>query len=109
MADQPDISESVGSKLFRVASHVGQLSVQVKQLWDAVGGSPGSGGSDASFVFAQTLASAVWQVQHNLAKYPAVTVVDSSGHEVIGDVVHNSSYDLTIQFSAPFAGSAYLN
>lgn len=67
------------------------------------------GGGDASFTFVQTVASATWIVQHNLGKFPAVTVVDSSGHEVVGDISHSNPNSLTIFFSAPFAGSAYLN
>lgn len=66
-------------------------------------------GDDAHFVFTQNLASSSWAIQHNLGKFPAVTVVDSSGHEVVGDVQHTDKNNLTIFFSAPFAGSAYLN
>ena len=65
--------------------------------------------ADVFFTFTQTLASATWNVQHNLGKYPSVSVVDSSGHQVIGDVAYNDLNRLTISFSAPFAGCAYLN
>lgn len=67
------------------------------------------GGGDANFVFVQNVASATWVIQHNLGKYPAVTVIDSSGHQVLGDVNHTNTNALTIFFSAPFAGSASLN
>lgn len=67
------------------------------------------GGSDQRFVFTQNVPASSWYVLHNLGKYPAVTVIDSSGHEVIGDVSHNSANALTLTFSAPFAGSVHLN
>lgn len=69
----------------------------------------GFGGSDARFSYVQTVAATSWYVAHGLGKHPAVTVIDSSGHEVLGDVTHNSPNALTIEFSAPFAGSVYLN
>ena len=68
-----------------------------------------SGTPDAFFPFVQTVASATWVVVHNLGKFPSVSVVDSSGHLVVGDVQHNSNNSLTIRFSAAFAGTAYLN
>jgi hypothetical protein len=64
---------------------------------------------DTFFSFVQTVASAAWVVVHNLGKFPSVSVVDSSGHLVLGDVQHNSANSLTIYFSAAFAGTAYLN
>lgn len=67
------------------------------------------GGSDQRFVYTQNVPASSWYVLHNLGKYPAVTVIDSSGHEVIGDVSHNSANALTLTFSAPFAGSVHLN
>jgi hypothetical protein len=83
---------------------------RVQDQGDAWGEPPQGGtGGDANFLFTQTVASATWQVQHNLGKCPSVTIADSSGHQVVGDVVHNSVNDLTVFFSAPFAGSAYLN
>jgi hypothetical protein len=69
----------------------------------------GAAGQDVFFVFAQNVASAVWHVHHNLGKYPAVTVVDSSGHTVVGDVRYVSLNELRVWFSAPFAGNVYLN
>ena len=55
------------------------------------------------------IASKKWLINHNLYKQPSVTVVDSSGNEVVGDVEYNNLNTLTVTFSAPFAGQAYLN
>ncbi len=50
----------------------------------------------------------LWHVSHTLNRYVAVTVVDSAGSMVEGDVTYLSPSQLTIEFSAPFAGEAFL-
>ena len=54
-------------------------------------------------------ASATWNITHNLSKNPAVTVKNASGEEVKGQVVHNNINSLTITFSGPETGVAFLN
>lgn len=69
----------------------------------------GGGGDDLHFTFAQDLASTSWSVVHNLGKFPSVTIIDSSGNVVFGDVNHTSDNALTISFATAFSGTAYLN
>ena len=57
----------------------------------------------------QSVSSATWTITHNLGFRPAVSVVDSGGNHVIGDVNYVSVNVLTVSFSAPFGGSAYLS
>ena len=64
---------------------------------------------DANFVFTQSIPSATWNITHNLGKFCSVTVVDTSNEIVIGDVTYANDNSLTITFSAPFSGKAYLN
>lgn len=52
--------------------------------------------------------SQTWLVHHNLNRYAAVTVVDSAGSVVVGDVAYLSPNDVSISFSAAFAGEAFL-
>jgi hypothetical protein len=42
-------------------------------------------------------------------KYPSVSVVDSAGSTVVGDVLYDSLNQVTITFSAPFSGKAFFN
>ena len=49
-----------------------------------------------------------WHITHTLGRYCAVTVVDSAGTVVEGDVSYLSPSEVTIDFSAAFAGEAYL-
>lgn len=48
-------------------------------------------------------------VGHNLGKLPAVTVLDSAGDEVEGDVQLLDLNNLTVSFSAPFSGTVTCN
>lgn len=61
------------------------------------------------YVHAQAAPSAHWTVAHNLGFVPNVTVVDSGGNVVEGDVAHPSVNQTELQFSAAFGGTAYLS
>lgn len=64
---------------------------------------------DKNYVHNQPVASAVWTVNHNLEKFPSVSVVDSGNTAVNGLVEYINLNSLTITFSAPFSGKAYIN
>lgn len=59
-------------------------------------------------VFTQASASSTWVITHALGGKPSVTIVDSAGTVVIGEVTYNSNTQITVQFTAPFSGFAYL-
>jgi hypothetical protein len=59
-------------------------------------------------VHTQASVSAQWVITHDLGGRPAVTIVDSAGTVVVGDVSYNSNTQVTISFTAPFSGYAYL-
>jgi hypothetical protein len=69
----------------------------------------GTGSPDATYEHAQMSASAIWTINHNLGKYPSVTVVDSGGSEVDGFVNHISRTQAVVTFSLPFSGTAFCN
>lgn len=64
---------------------------------------------DANFVYTQTSPSAVWTINHNLNKYPSVTIVDSADNMVIGEVFYNSLNQVTLTFAGAFSGKAFIN
>ena len=70
-------------------------------------GPPGPPGT--TYIHHQQVAAKTWRVEHDLGGYPSVTVVDSSGRYVIGDVQYIDKNTILILFSASFAGKAYLN
>ena len=61
------------------------------------------------YVFTQSTPAAVWTINHDLSKYPAVSIVDSANDEVIGEVHYTSTSQIVITFSAAFSGKAFLN
>lgn len=70
-------------------------------------GSDGTG--DRNFVFSQGTPSASWVIVHGFGKYPSVSVIDSAGTEIEGDVHYDSLNQVTVSFNAAFSGSATLN
>ena len=57
----------------------------------------------------QGVASNEWIIFHNLNKLPSVTVKDSTGRTVIGDIDYISDNEVKLTFSGAFSGEAYLN
>lgn len=78
-------------------------------LTDPSGSSAPGASSDLTHTHQQSTAADEWLVTHGLGKFPSVTVVDSAGDQVEGDVAYIDSNSLRISFSAAFAGRAYLN
>lgn len=65
--------------------------------------------SDFAYHHTQGAASALWDIGHGLGFYPNVTVLDSAGSTVEGELEHISQYRLRVTFSAPISGNAYLS
>lgn len=63
---------------------------------------------DKNFVHNFTVSQSVL-VEHQLHKYPAVTVIDSAGDNVYGDVEYIDTNTLQLTFSAPFSGRVICN
>jgi hypothetical protein len=57
----------------------------------------------------QISSSPTWTITHNLGFFPAVSVVDSGGNHVIGDVTYVSQNVVTVSFNSSFGGKAYLS
>lgn len=57
----------------------------------------------------QIASSSTWTITHNLGFFPAVSVVDSGGNHVIGDVTYVSQNVVTVSFNSSFGGKAYLS
>jgi hypothetical protein len=69
----------------------------------------GEFGGDKTYAYPQDVPSDTWVVTHNMNKYPSVSVVDSAGSAVVGEVLYDSINQVTINFSAPFSGKAFFN
>jgi len=62
-----------------------------------------------TFVFTQGTPATTWNIQHNLGKFPSITVIDTGNTVVIGEYNYTSNTNVILTFSAAFAGKAYLN
>jgi len=64
---------------------------------------------DKHFVHEQNVPSITWNVEHNLNKFPSVSVVDSAGTIVEGKINYIDLNSVVLEFNASFTGKAYLN
>jgi hypothetical protein len=71
--------------------------------------SGGGGGGGGTYVHHQIAPDTTWVIAHNLDRHPTVTIVDSAGSVVVGDVQYLDSNTVLAQFNAAFSGKAYLN
>lgn len=62
-----------------------------------------------SHTHTQDAAATVWVVNHDMGKNPSVSVVDTAGQEMMGEVRYGDLNNLTITFSHLVSGKAYLN
>jgi len=62
-----------------------------------------------TYIHNQLIPSNSWTIPHNLGKFPSITVVDSSNSTIIGDAIYIDNNNITLNFSSPFSGKAYLN
>jgi hypothetical protein len=67
------------------------------------------GEKDKHYTHNQGIASATWNVSHNLNKFPSVTVVLSTGQKGYADVSYTDTNNLTITFTGAETGKAYMN
>lgn len=70
-----------------------------------------SGRTDKNFATSNInfVANVAQTISHNLAKFPAVTTVDSAGSHIVGDIQHIDNNNFTITFKASFQGKVYVN
>jgi hypothetical protein len=66
-----------------------------------IGGSP--------FTYTRDTPAATWPINHELGRYPQVTVVDQFGSRRISDVVYADINNVSVIHSEPLVGAAYLS
>jgi hypothetical protein len=68
-----------------------------------------AGTNDAYYRHVQNAPSSIWLINHNLGKRPSVSVRDSSGEQIMGEISWVDDDTVVVAFSAAFGGEAYLN
>lgn len=91
----------------------------VRQIVVTAPGPQGPAGADGvqaenivdlvSYRHLQNAPLSTWTINHNLNFYPNVTVFNSAGDQVEGNVTHTNETTLTITFSSALAGTAHLS
>lgn len=64
---------------------------------------------DKNYIHYQRIAAETWKVEHNLDKFPSVTIVDSAESTVVGEVTYIDENNLTVEFASAFSGKAICN
>ena len=64
---------------------------------------------DSSFTYTQVTPETTWNILHNMGKFPSITVIDTADTVVTGQYTYIDNNNVTLTFSAGFAGTAYLN
>ena len=62
-----------------------------------------------TFVFTQGVPATTWNIQHNLGKFPSVSVVNNNNVALFTEVIYIDNNNVQLNFSAGFSGKAYLN
>ena len=112
-----DVTQIIGfeNKPSKIVGKITASGASAYEIWLSQPGN--EGGSiqdflndlDKHYEHNQILSNEIWNIEHNLDKYPSVTVVDSAETVVYGEIQYINKNNLRIIFSAEFAGKAYLN
>ena len=84
------------------------VSPNVNEISIAASGLQGPAYTPA-YVFTQITPSDTWVIEHSLGWNPNVTVIDSAGTNVEGDIEYVSENSITLTFVSGFSGTAYLS
>lgn len=87
----------------------GNGTIKENVYYDFLSFVPKPVGEDKTFVFTQNAATNPWYINHNLNKFPSVSMVLSTGQMGVADVTYINANNLTITFSGDESGKAYLN
>ncbi len=87
----------------------GNGNLDLNKYYDFATFTISSGLGDKNYIYNQPTPSTSWTIQHNLNKFPSVSVVNNNNVLMYGETTYTDLNNLTINFSAGFSGIAYLN
>ena len=115
----------IGAHIHETETHLREDTHVKKAIIDSTGAAGTTGqvltttGSvvtwtDSTFTYVKNVEGDTWVITHNLNRYPSVTVVDTGGSVIRGEIVFNTINKLTITFfssgsASAVDGKAYLN
>ena len=103
------VSNATGMHIYDIglAFKKGAGAIQSKHIY-GINIDP-SDADDKTFEFDKVTPGTVWNINHNLAKFPSITVIDSANTVVTGQYTYIDNNNVTLTFSVAFTGKAYLN
>ena len=63
----------------------------------------------STYIHEQVSPNSTWNIEHNLGKYPSITIVDSANNMVMANVQYIDSNNVRLSFVNDSIGKAYLN
>lgn len=96
--------EDLKSRVTTTEQEIATHTEQIEELTEEI-----TKGADKNYIHKQQVASSLWTVVHNLGKFPSITVVDSAGTVVTGEIVLQTTEQAVISFNGAFSGKAYCN
>lgn len=67
-----------------------------------------AGPAGVAFVHVQSVASAIWTINHNMGYRPSTELTDPGFREMDGDVLHPTVNQTVVKFNVPVTGTARL-
>ena len=89
--------------------HIGGTGLLVKDKTYDVASFYKSNQGVPTFIYPQVVPAKIWNITHNLGKFPSITVIDTGNTVVQGEYTYINNNSVALKFSAPFGGKAYLN
>ena len=65
--------------------------------------------TSTTYIHEQGVASDVWVIEHNLNKYPSITLVDSANTQFEAQIEYDDKNTCTVYMNGATTGKAYLN
>lgn len=96
-------------KIFNCDTFVTDNGVKITSLEPFEGYAVVAANTIGEYVFEILTPQAEWLIEHNLGKYPSVTVVDNDGNIFFGNVQYIDLNTVKITFKKAVTGKAYLN
>ena len=105
------VSESIAAALEPIEEEIAQKveTIDGSPLIDASRNDNTVTISSKTFVFEQGVSSDTWEIEHNLNKFPSVTLVDTAGTQFQGRVEYIDANNCVVYMNGATKGKAYLN
>ena len=91
------------------ADSTGSVGTTNQLLASTVTGTAWVNSTVTTFTFVQAAPATVWNIPHNLGKFPSVTVINNNDIVINGEITYIDNNNVQLNFSAGFTGKAYLN